>query len=46
MPETTDISPTPNYAQAVNIPHYGWMEVLPMGFAENFGSGKLRNCPT
>lgn len=70
----------PNYAQAVNIPHYGWMAVLfavlsyliyiaalmcshlsafrvatnlrlavsehlallPLGFAENFGSGKLR----
>ena len=70
----------PNYAQAVNIPHYGWMavlfavlsyliyvaalmcshlsafrvatnlrlavsehlSVLPLGFAENFGSGKLR----
>ena len=70
----------PNYAQAVNIPHYGWMAVLfavlsyliyvaalmcshlsafrvatnlrlavsehlavlPLGFAETFGSGKLR----
>ena len=70
----------PNYAQAVNIPHYGWMAVLfavlsyliyvaalmcshlsafrvatnlrlavsehlavlPLGFAEKFGSGKLR----
>ena len=70
----------PDYAQAVNIPHYGWMAVLfavlsyliyiaalmcshlsafrvatnlrlavsehlavlPLGFAENFGSGKLR----
>ena len=74
------LNAAPNYAQAVNIPHYGWMAVLfavlsyliyiaalmcshlsafrvatnlrlavsehlavlPLGFAENFGSGKLR----
>ena len=74
------LAAAPNYAQAVNIPHYGWMAVLfavlsyliyiaalmcshlsafrvatnlrlavsehlavlPLGFAENFGSGKLR----
>ena len=74
------LNAAPNYAQAVNIPHYGWMAVLfavlsyliyiaalmcshlsafrvatnlrlavsehlavlPLGFAETFGSGKLR----
>ena len=74
------LNAAPNYAQAVNIPHYGWMAVLfavlsyliyiaalmcshlsafrvatnlrlavsehlavlPLGFSENFGSGKLR----
>ena len=74
------LNAAPDYAQAVNIPHYGWMAVLfavlsyliyiaalmcshlsafrvatnlrlavsehlavlPLGFAENFGSGKLR----
>ena len=74
------LAAAPDYAQAVNIPHYGWMAVLfavlsyliyiaalmcshlsafrvatnlrlavsehlallPLGFAENFGSGKLR----
>ena len=74
------LNAAPNYAQAVNIPHYGWMAVLfavlsyliyvaalmcshlsafrvatnlrlavsehlavlPLGFAEKFGSGKLR----
>ena len=74
------LAAAPNFAQAVNIPHYGWMAVLfavlsyliyiaalmcshlsafrvatnlrlavsehlallPLGFAENFGSGKLR----
>ena len=74
------LATAPDYAQAVNIPHYGWMAVLfavlsyliyiaalmcshlsafrvatnlrlavsehlallPLGFAENFGSGKLR----
>ena len=74
------LNAAPNYEQAVNIPHYGWMAVLfavlsyliyiaalmcshlsafrvatnlrlavsehlavlPLGFAENFGSGKLR----
>ncbi len=74
------LNTAPNYAQAVNIPHYGWMAVLfavlsyliyiaalmcshlsafrvatnlrlaasehlavlPLGFTENFGSGKLR----
>ena len=74
------LNAAPNYAQAVNIPRYGWMAVLfavlayliyiaallcshlsafrvathlrlavsehlavlPLGFAENFGSGKLR----
>ena len=74
------LNAAPNYAQAVHIPHYGWMAVLfavlsyliyiaalmcshlsafrvatnlrlavsehlavlPLGFAENFGSGKLR----
>ena len=74
------LNAAPNYAQAVNSPHYGWMAVLfavlsyliyiaalmcshlsafrvatnlrlavsehlavlPLGFAENFGSGKLR----
>ena len=74
------LNAAPNYAQAVNIPHYGWMAVLfavlayliyiaalmcshlsafrvatnlrlavsehlavlSLGFAENFGSGKLR----
>ena len=74
------LNAAPDYAQAVNIPHYGWMAVLfavlsyliyiaallcshlsafrvatnrrlavsehlavlPRGFAENFGSGKLR----
>ena len=73
------LAAAPNFAQAVNIPHYGWMAVLfavlsyliyiaalmcshlsafrvatnlrlavsehlallPLGFAENFGSGKL-----
>ncbi len=74
------LNAAPDYTQAVNIPHYGWMAVLfavlsyliyiaalmcshlsafrvatnlrlavsehlavlPLGFAENFGSGKLR----
>ena len=74
------LNAAPNYAQAVNIPHYGWMAVLfavlsyliyiaalmcshlsafrvatnlrlavsehlavlPLGFSENYGSGKLR----
>ena len=74
------LNAAPDYAQAVNIPHYGWMAVLfavlayliyiaalmcshlsafrvatnlrlavsehlavlPLGFTENFGSGKLR----
>ena len=74
------LNAAPDYAQAVNIPHYGWMAVLfavlsyliyiaalmcshlsafrvatnlrlavsehlavlPLGFAETFGSGKLR----
>ena len=78
------LAAAPNYAQAVNIPHYGWMAVLfavlsyliyiaalmcshlsafrvatnlrlavsehlavlPLGFAENFGSGKLRKIIT
>ena len=75
------LNAAPDYAQAVNIPHYGWMAVLfavlsyliyiaalmcshlsafrvatnlrlavsehlavlPLGFTETFGSGKLRN---